>query len=92
MLTLKRPCGLRSREIVRVTNGKVSVNERGDREAWGGGRLSDPDAVALIRKQVKQRHDSIERFEKGGRPELAAKELKEIAFLTEYLPKPLARG
>ena len=34
--------------------------------------------------------NSIEGFEKGGRPELAAKELKEIAFLTEYLPKPLA--
>ena len=55
-----------------------------------GGKLSDPDAVAVIRKQVKQRHDSIEGFEKGGRAELAAKELKEIAFLTEYLPKPLA--
>ena len=54
-----------------------------------GGKLSDPDAVAVIRKQVKQRHDSIEGFEKGGRPELAAKERKEIAFLTEYLPKPL---
>jgi len=55
-----------------------------------GGKLSDPDAVAIIRKQVKQRHDSIEGFDKGGRPELAAKERKEIAFLTEYLPKPLA--
>jgi uncharacterized protein len=33
--------------------------------------------------------DSIESFEKGGRPELAAKERKEIEFLTEYLPKAL---
>ena len=40
--------------------------------------MSDSDAVAVIRKQVKQRHDSIEGFEKGGRAELAAKELKEI--------------
>ena len=55
-----------------------------------GGKLSDPDAVALIRKQVKQGHDSIEGYENGGRPELAAKERKEIEFLTEYLPKPLA--
>jgi uncharacterized protein len=55
-----------------------------------GGKLSDPDAVAVIRKQVKQRHDSIEGYENGGRPELAAKERKEIEFLTEYLPKPLA--
>jgi len=55
-----------------------------------GGKLSDPDAVAVIRKQVKQRHDSIEGYQNGGRPELAAKERKEIEFLTEYLPKPLA--
>jgi uncharacterized protein YqeY len=43
----------------------------------------------VIRKQVKQRMDSIESFEKGGRPELAAKERKEIDFLAAYLPKPL---
>src|ERR1700686_4348293 len=54
-----------------------------------GGKLSDPDTIAVVRKQVKQRHDSIEGFEKGGRPELAAKERKEIEVLTEYLPKPL---
>lgn len=51
--------------------------------------LADSEAVGVIRKQVKQRLDSIESFEKGGRPELAAKERKEIEFLAEYLPKPL---
>jgi uncharacterized protein len=51
--------------------------------------LPDAEAVGVIRKQVKQRRDSIESFEKGGRPELAAKERKEIEFLTEYLPQPL---
>ena len=54
--------------------------------------LADPEAVGVIRKQVKQRLDSIESFEKGGRPELAAKERKEIDFLAEYLPKPLGEG
>ena len=53
------------------------------------GGLADSEAVGVIRKQVKQRRDSIESFEKGGRPELAAKERKEIEFLTEYLPQPL---
>lgn len=53
------------------------------------GGLADTEAVGVIRKQVKQRMDSIESFEKGGRPELAAKERKEIDFLTAYLPKPL---
>jgi uncharacterized protein len=54
------------------------------------GGLGDADAAAVIRKQVKQRQDSIESFEKGGRPELAAKEGKEIEYLLEYLPKPLS--
>ena len=53
------------------------------------GGLADSEAVGVIRKQVKQRWDSIESFEKGGRPELAAKERKEIEFLAEYLPRPL---
>jgi len=55
-------------------------------------QLPDPDAIAVIRKQVKQREDSIEGFEKGGRPELAAKERREIELLTEYLPKPLTEN
>jgi uncharacterized protein len=54
------------------------------------GGLGDADAAAVIRKQVKQRQDSIESFEKGGRPELAAKERKEIEYLSEYLPKPMS--
>lgn len=54
-----------------------------------GGALRDAEAVNVIRKQIKQRMDSIESFEKGGRPELAAKERKEIEFLTAYLPKAL---
>lgn len=54
------------------------------------GGLGDADAAAVIRKQVKQRQDSIESFEKGSRPELAAKERKEIEYLSEYLSKPLS--
>jgi uncharacterized protein YqeY len=49
--------------------------------------LDDVAATQVIRKQVKQRHDSIESFEKGGRPELAAKEKEELEMLNAYLPK-----
>ncbi|MBV8227542.1 MAG: GatB/YqeY domain-containing protein [Verrucomicrobia bacterium] len=55
-------------------------------------QLPDPDAIAVIRRQVKQREDSIEGFEKGGRLELAAKERREIGVLMEYLPKPLTEN
>ncbi|HEY5893809.1 MAG TPA: GatB/YqeY domain-containing protein [Chthoniobacterales bacterium] len=56
------------------------------------GKLEDADALAVIRKQVKQRQDSVEGFEKGGRPELAAKEKAEIEFLNTYLPKALSES
>src|SRR5437763_10964872 len=52
--------------------------------------LDDAAAVQVIRKQVKQRQDSIESFEKGGRPELAAKEKEELDILNSYLPKGLS--
>jgi uncharacterized protein len=53
-------------------------------------QLSDVDAVQVIRKQAKQRQDSIESFEKGGRPELAEKEKVELAILNSYLPKQIS--
>ena len=52
--------------------------------------LDDAGATQVIRKQVKQRQDSIESFENGGRPELAAKEKEEIVILNAYLPKGLS--
>ena len=52
--------------------------------------LEDVDAQVVIRKQVKQRQDSVESFTQGGRPEQAAKELAEIDVLQAYLPKQLS--
>ncbi len=51
--------------------------------------LNDAEAVQVIRKQAKQRQDSIESFEKGGRAELAAKENEELAILNGYLPQAM---
>jgi uncharacterized protein len=52
--------------------------------------LSDAEAVQVVRKQVKQRQDSIESFEKGGRAELAAKEKNELSILNAYLPQAMS--
>lgn len=51
------------------------------------GNLSDADFVSIVQREVKKRRDSIEQFEKGGRPELAEKEKKEIVILETFLPK-----
>jgi len=48
--------------------------------------LEDSEATAVIRKQIKQRQDSIEGYTKGGREELARAEQAEIEVLTPYLP------
>lgn len=53
-------------------------------------QLDDAEATQVLRKQVKQRQDSIESFEKGGRPELAAKEKDELAILNSYLPQAMS--
>lgn len=51
--------------------------------------LDEPEILAVIRKQIKQRQDSIEQFEKADRAELAANEKAEIAILSQYLPAAL---
>ncbi len=58
-------------------------------KAGAESQLNDAETAQVIRKQVKQRRDSIESFEKGGRPELAAKEKDELAILSAYLPQGL---
>ena len=52
--------------------------------------LTEPDALAVVRKELKKRHDSIESFTKGNRPELAAKEKAEAEILETYLPQALS--
>ena len=52
--------------------------------------LEDKDVVTVIKKQIKQRQDSIEQYEKGGRKDLADKETAEMAILKTYLPEELS--
>ena len=52
--------------------------------------LDDAEVIIVIKKQVKQRQDSIEQFEKGGRADLAQKERAELDILKVYLPQELS--
>jgi hypothetical protein len=56
-----------------------TIEKRGD--------LTDPEAHQVFNTMIKQRRESIEQFTKGNRPELAAKEAREIVLLESYLPK-----
>ncbi len=52
--------------------------------------LDDAAVLAVLTKMVKQRRDSVEQFEKGGREDLAKIERDEIAVLEKYLPEQLS--
>jgi hypothetical protein len=49
--------------------------------------LDEKEELQVFTTMIKQRKDSIEQFEKGGRPELAAIEAQEIGIIEEYMPK-----
>jgi len=48
--------------------------------------LDETESIQILQTLVKQRNESIEQFTKGNRPELAAKETKELAIIESYLP------
>jgi len=62
-----------------------------NREIEKGGEMDDEEMMKLLRSLVKQRRDSVEQYEKGGRPELADKEKTEIGVIEAYLPQGASR-
>lgn len=62
-------------------------------EKSGAGReMNADDDMKILLSSVKKRRESVELYEKAGRPELAAKETAEIAVIQEYLPKQMDRS
>lgn len=61
-----------------------------DIEARGSGKeVGEDDILALLQKLVKSRQESMEIYDKNGRPELAAQEREEIAIIATFLPQPM---
>ena len=71
-----------------------SALKNADIEARGQGKgpLSDEDLLSLLQKMIKQRQESVELYEKGGRAELAAQEREEIAIIASYLPQQMSEA
>lgn len=53
--------------------------------------LTDEEALKVTKRAANQRKDSIEQFEKGGRPELAEKEKAELAIIEAFLPQMMSK-
>ena len=71
--------------VANFTNELVALKRKPD------GELSDEEVLAVIRRAVKQRKDSIEQFTKGGRDDLAHDEEAELKILETYLPAQMPR-
>lgn len=70
-----------------------STFKNADIEARASGKtLTDADLLPVLQKMIKQRQESKELYEKGGRPELAQQEGEEIAIITAYLPKQMSEA
>lgn len=74
-----------------VVRGLKSAIKYAAIEKFGAdGELPEVDAIAVVRKEVKKRQDSVASYEQGGRPDLAEMEKAEIAVLEKYLPAAMS--
>lgn len=89
---LKEAMKAKNERVVSTLRLVNSTLKNADIEARGGGKppLADADVLAVLQKMIKQRQESKEMYEKGGRPELAQQEGEEIAIIASYLPKQMS--
>ena len=78
---------MKAKDAVRTSTLRMLKAAIVNRQIEKGGELDEEELMKLLRSQAKQRRDSVEQFEKGGRQDLADKELAEIAVIEAYLPQ-----
>lgn len=81
---------MKAREAERVSTLRMIQAAIKNEQIEKGGELTDADVQAVLRRAVKQRQDSAEQYDRGNRPELAAKERSEIELLQGYLPQSMS--
>src|SRR5450631_3187683 len=71
-----------------------SALKNADIEARGTSKppLTDDDVLPLLQKMIKQRQESVELYQKGGRADLVKQEQEEIAIISGYLPKQMSEA
>ena len=79
----------RKLSTLRMVNSTI---KNADIDARGQGKppLSDADLLGVFQKMIKQRQESIELYDKGGRPDLVAQEREEIGIISAYLPQQMS--
>src|SRR5271154_1327331 len=77
---------MRAKDRVRIDTLRSALSAFSYKKIEAGRELSEEDQVEAVRKQVKQRSDSIAEFQKGNRPDLVERETREREILSALLP------
>ncbi|HLJ76348.1 MAG TPA: GatB/YqeY domain-containing protein [Acidobacteriaceae bacterium] len=80
---------MKAHDLERTSTLRMAKAALKNRELEKRSALTDAEAQQVFATMIKQRKESIELFQKGNRPELAAKEAREILVIENYLPKNL---
>ncbi len=81
---------MKAKDKVRLSTIRMINSLIKNAEIEKRGELTDDEIVQLLMKYAKQRRESIEMYEKGGRQDLVEKEKAELAIVESYLPKQLS--
>ena len=74
---------------VRLIQAALKDRDIAARSKGNNDGISDDEILSMLQSMIKQRRDSIEMYEKGGRPELAEREAKEIDVIEKFLPEQM---
>lgn len=83
---------MRAKDSERLGTIRLLLAAMKQREVDERIELSDLDIINIINKMIKQRLDASSQFQANNRPDLVAKEQKEIEILSSYLPQPLSEA
>ncbi len=72
--------------VLRLLKGAIQLEELNVKR-----ELNDDEIIAVVNRQIKQRKEALEQFEKGNRQDLIEKTTKEIEILSKYLPEQLSK-
>ncbi len=90
-ITSDMTAAMKDRSAGRLSTLRMVKAAVQNREIEKGGELTDEELTKLFQSLVKQRRDSVEQYERGGRNDLADKERAEIRVIEEYLPRAATR-
>ena len=86
-ITSDMTAAMKAKDAARTSTLRMLKSAIDYREKEKGAALDDDDLSKLLRSQLKQRRDSVDQYQKGGRQDLVEKETAEIAVIEGYLPQ-----